>query len=405
MPITPKDNEIISGTKVVKEALGAKRLQVGFLNLVVCEGSWHDMGRQYATLLKDEILEVREILKKTFVDTGDLPWDMILKDVAEPYYLAAPRRIKMFFAGLAEVTGLSVHEHVAIDQHLSVVILQRRTGPVAACTSAGAWGEVSKNGDVYFGRNFDFPVFLREQIYAKFPVFAFLNPDDGSNGIAGLGVPGMLSWNDGFNSKGVLYEVNNGCTFGSTLYMDRMQADMVLVQGLLDYDTIDEFKAYLNGVKMGFPTLLGTADQSKAQYFEIEANGRNVAPDPETGTDLTSRANQYLDKSWGIAELPDPCIWWCQTRRKTFTRMLREQAGSVDEKVFMEVMNTPLFDESNDFKANKDNGLSCFVPPTGTQEATVYQIITHTNALEAWVRFPTHGGWHHIDFKQHFKSA
>lgn len=83
-------------------------------------------------------------------------------------------------------------------------------------------------------------------------------------------------------------------------------------------------------------------------------------------------------------------------------------AEKIDEKVFMEVMNAPMFNPDGSLTGT---GFSVFelveaAPAGGGDESgdvTMYQLITHSAERTWWLRIPTHTGWLKIDFKKHFK--
>ena len=99
------------------------------------------------------------------------------------------------------------------------------------------------------------------------------------------------------------------------------------------------------------------------------------------------------------------------TREKSWRNAIpaAAQGGNVDEKVIMEAMNAPLF---NDDGTLTETGFSVFEPATDPSaggggesgDVTMYQLITHAAERKWWFRIPTHTGWLEIDLKKYFNQ-
>jgi len=114
--------------------------------------------------------------------------------------------LKDFYQGIAERSGISLDEAVVLDNWLPLVLLGRRAG----CSSLVAWGNKTKDGTAYMGRNLDFPEFIRDIIGTN-GVVVVINPIDGELSVAGIGSPGTISgFDDAINSTGLYIEYNNG---------------------------------------------------------------------------------------------------------------------------------------------------------------------------------------------------
>ena len=116
-----------------------KLSRLGVLDVVVLEGTFLEMGRQYGHLLKDKILAVRDELIKEYIDPEVLSYDIMKQIIGEPFYKSQPKRIKDLYAGISEATGIDVIELSTIDQQFMLVLLARRTGQTAMCTAISAW--------------------------------------------------------------------------------------------------------------------------------------------------------------------------------------------------------------------------------------------------------------------------
>lgn len=235
-------------------------------------------------------------------------------------------------------------------------------------------------------------------------IIAFFNPiGGGDNSWAGAGLAGQIcGFDDMINSKGLYAEFNNGAgTIGSTLYSNRICLFTYLTECLVNFDTIEELRLAMNSSKAGYPAIVGTCEPKRGQFFEVNIDGTYAMPEPEQNQ-LTCRANQYLDPMWGIPDLPSPAIWYSRNRRESFTSLIMNKpAGTVDEKAFMEVMNTHLLDKDG---KELTPGLSVFETAKKGVECTIIQVITHSASLTWWVRVPTKSSWHKIELGKYFTN-
>ena len=396
-------DKINSNAKLVREYEGGQLFRVGILDLVVLNGTHKEMGQQYGGLVKDKILTTRDTWKKIFVDSGKLSFDSILKVIGTPFYTSAPKTLKDFYQGIAEVSGISVNEAVVLDNWLTLVLLGRRAG----CSSLVAWGSKTKDGTAYMGRNLDFPEFMRDIIGTN-GVVVVINPVGGELSVAGIGSPGTISgFDDAINSNGLYVEYNNGMgSIEPVLYSNRFALPTFMRNTLLEYGSIDELNIVLNTMKSDYPCIMGVCQPDRGIHFELSPETYIAVASPE---DLSVRANQFNYPGWGIPTLPGAAGWYSESRQNAFKKLLSDKAPNIDEKTFMEAMNALLFKGDGNLT---ESGFSVFEPvrdplASGGGEGgdvTVYQIINHSAERKWWVRIPTHSGWMEIDFKKYFKQ-
>lgn len=392
-------NAIVTSIKEVKTFQGGKLSRLGILDLVELNGTFYEMGFQYGTLMKDKIIAVRDELIKEYIDTEVLSYDIMKGVLGEPFYKALPKRTKDLYAGISKATGMDVIEHATLDQQFMLVLLARRTGQTAMCTALSTWGSNTKDGTSYTGRNFDFAGYIRDMM-PKWGQMLVMNPTGGEYGVAGVGMAGMVTENiDAMNSEGLYVEFNNGAgTIGATIYSNRTPIYSQMFNNLFDYSNIEEIKMCLNSYRANYPSLMMVAEPKQGQAFEISTEDY-TAPAPEA-EDLMCRGNQFIDPTWGIPDLPDPAAWYSRTRRTTFTELVKDAAPNVDANAMMEIMNTKIYDEDNDWKATK--GMTVFENRPKGGDVTVWQVVTHPDERKMWVRVPTYSGWMEFDLKKLF---
>jgi len=394
------DRDKIESTLTEISTSGKGKLsRLGVLDVVVLEGTFIEMGRQYGHLLKDKILAVRDELIKEYIDPEILGYDIMKQIIGEPFYKSQPKRIKDLYAGISEATDIDVIELSTIDQQFMLVLLARRTGQTANCTALSTWGSNTKDGTTYTGRNFDFAGYIRDMM-PKWGNLVVMNPTGGENSVAGVGMAGMVSEIiDGMNSQGLYYEFNNGAgTIGATIYSNRTPIYSHVFNCLFDYDTIEELKINFNSNLANYPSIMMTAEPKQGQAFEV-ATDKYTAPEPEA-KDLMCRGNQFIDPTWGIPDLPSPAAWYSRTRRETFTKLVQKAAPNVDENAMMKIMNTEIYDKDNDWK--QVDGMTVFENRPKGGDVTVWQVVTHPDQRKMWVRIPTYSGWMEFDLKKLF---
>lgn len=136
---------VITEAEFVGEYLGGKLYKQGLFSIVVCTGTYRDMGKQYGHFLKEQLTTCHDTLKSELIDTGTMTWQIMKDTVASALYQTAPKKYKEIYAGVAEETGFTEEEVCAMDQQLVTIIVGRR----AACTACSAWGDRTVDGNCY----------------------------------------------------------------------------------------------------------------------------------------------------------------------------------------------------------------------------------------------------------------
>lgn len=153
-------------------------------------GTPREMGFQHGAALKAQIhflyREYYEAMVRRLV--GDTKLRAWARDV-EPFI---PADYKEEMQGLAEGCGLPYEEilvvNTMVDRFQTVM-----------CSTVVASGDATKDGEVYFGRNLDFP---GRNILQKMTVVLVWAPE-GATQLAAVTWPGMIGVLSGMNSEGV----------------------------------------------------------------------------------------------------------------------------------------------------------------------------------------------------------
>lgn len=176
--------------EAVPEAVRGRLQLVGSVPVLRLSGSPRDMGFQHGTALKPQIRflyhEYYEALVKRVVGEEDLrAW----AKETEPFI---PERYREEMKGLAEGADLPYEEVLVVN----TMVDRFQT---IACSTVVASGDATKGGEVYFGRNLDFP---GRNVLQKMTVVVVWSPEGGTP-LAAVTWPGMLGVLSGMNAEGV----------------------------------------------------------------------------------------------------------------------------------------------------------------------------------------------------------
>ena len=122
------------------------RADINGITVVSLYGTWREMGRQYGMLMKDRLDEVYFFVNTIIeysIGNAEQAKDIIAAQTAQ-----TPYRIKSFFEGAAETSGLTVEQ-------LQAVNAVERIGGLPKCSAAFCWGEYA-SGPLVIGRNYDY---------------------------------------------------------------------------------------------------------------------------------------------------------------------------------------------------------------------------------------------------------
>jgi hypothetical protein len=385
-------------TKPVAEFEGGQLYKNGPVDIVVLEGTYRQMGRQYGTLLSGKIKEFYTLLENSFVKSGLFTSEQIRNFISKPSLLGYPKRYSEFLSGVSDTTGLSMDSVVMVNENMSLMISARRMGGgnATSCTSMSVWDKYTKESATITARDLDFPVFYRE-VAKKFTDITILKPSDGSNFVGGVGFAGSISFSDAMNSRGIYTQTNNGAaTEGLVTYSDRPNIQAEIINLLFDCDTVDAFEKRLRGLRSNYPLIIMGADQHETRYFENGTSAMRVRHAENKG--IIAAGNQFLNPEWGITVMPTPGAWFSEARRENMLKAAEKYKGKIDEAIMKQLMDMRLFDKNGKLS----DGFAVFERMPHDDEVTVYQVVTSPKNLRIWMRIPTFTEWLKFDLKGFF---
>jgi len=409
----PAWDKIDSTVTKVAEFEGGQLYKQNAVHIIVLNGTYYEMGRQYGHLLKEQINWHFDQIKKDFMVTpaGNNPVDQpaplmnhdeVTKLFMSGFYNALPNNHKQMIKGAAETCGLALKDMVFMDNMLQGVLYTSGIGG-GGCTSAAVWGEASKDGRVYTGRNHDFGLSWRERL-GKIAVVRITNPVNSDISVAAMTRAGQVtSAIDLMNSKGLYIEFNNADNIRPLSLPTRMRATDNLAFSLLsDYQSVEELDVVVPTLKYNDALLMLAADPTQAKYFELSPNN-SLRNEPQfLNGHLTSRANHALHPLWNmdVDSDPDRSIAFSKVRRANFVKHLSENPSANDDAKLRAFLSKEVIVEGK-----ISDGTSCILEPAvKVQDWTSYQTVTIPAELKIFWRIPTHTPWLEINLKKYFKN-
>ena len=296
--------------------------KIGRFKLVRLRGDWHEMGRQYGALMRNDIKAVHDKMRFGYgTILNKEKYDEVMA-IAEEQLALYPKRFRELHRGILDGSGLSLRE-VAVAEHvISAFCFLIDRG--VFCSSLAVWGDFSSDGRLIFGRHFDFPILYR--VFAPQFCVTVFHPTDGSEPVATLGYAGQMGCVQFFNAAGLTAEVNIAMGLprpDDALHIDRISVPVLLTACGFDCSTLPQLDAALRTYRFNFPLLCTVADMNGAKTFE--AGTRTIVERSIDEPGLNTVSNWALDDFWkGKAVRP------FDKRRENLQASARERKGQID---------------------------------------------------------------------------
>lgn len=161
--------------------------QAGATRVLHLKGSYHDMGFQHGTLLKEDILVAAKLIETI----GAVTWEKNFKESNREVWRRTspfiPQKFKDEMAGMAEATGLSIE---AVQDFTLFPELFH-------CSGFAVWGKAAAGGTLLHGRVLDY---MREVGLDRWALVIIQEPD-GANAFVNVGYSGTIGSVTGMNTK------------------------------------------------------------------------------------------------------------------------------------------------------------------------------------------------------------
>jgi hypothetical protein len=370
------------GVKSVSEFEGGKLYRASKINVVVMKGNFHQMGRQYGSLLKNELAEFYEMAaRQTGIGTAKAPYDKVLAqmktDLAKtPFY------VREWVRGMGETSGLGADKQIIACQALTPIVM-------GSCSGLIAWGDYTKNGATVAGRNWDLGTKALEP-YQKFLTVAVFNPTGCGQGVADINYIGQITWQSAVNSSGLFYDLQNGSMSDPNNAMNRLDSNSALMSMMLDSTTLKQVDAFFDAVRSESGLIINVADAKQGYCYEWGTFDYRRRVDDEKG--LVASSNHFIAPAWrATRDIPEgPAAGFSRERCSNLLALGRKFKGRIDAGKMMEFFDAaipgggPTFHEDSGFR-------------------TYYTIVAVPEELKLWLNVRGFQGWTAIDLKPLFE--
>ncbi len=407
----PAWDKIDAKATKVAEFEGGQLYKQNAIHIVVLNGTYYEMGRQYGHLLKEQINWHFNELKNDFMvqTAGNNPVDQpaplmnhdeLTKLFMAGFYNALPYDHKQMIKGAAETSGLALEDMVFMDCMLQAVLY---SAGITGCTSAAVWDDASADGRLYTGRNHDFGKAWRERL-GRIAVVRITNPANSDISVAAFTRAGQVTTAiDLMNSKGLYVEFNNADNIRPESLPTKMRGTDNLAFSLVsEYQSVEELNIIVPSLRSNDALLMLVADPTQAKYFEISPSF-SVRTEPQfLNGHLTSRANHALHPLWNmdVDSDPDRAIAFSKVRRANFVNYLSEDPASNNDAKMRAFLSKEVIVDGK-----ISDGAACIMEPAvKVQDWTSYQTVTIPAELKVYWRIPTHTPWLEIDLAKYFAT-
>lgn len=354
---------------------GGHRLQAGDYPVIVLSGTFRQMGRQYGALMKAELNEEYRFISSAYEKRG-YSNEQLRADGREASVLYS-KRLKEVFSGMAETSGLTQDEVLALYNGLVIYLMVPPAD--ASCSYLSAWGNYTTDGSVIASRNWDLDDVALP--FNKWNVLVVYRPSDGSNGVATFGPAGVRA-ETVMNSKG-LFIADDFAGFIDPAQDTRPDLVAEFFRFMLDYSNLAELDVGLRGSATNIGWIVNVAGPGGASVYEVTPNQTRQ----RTGDGVVAAANHFVDPAWN---LPAPAEH-SASRYDGLLREADEAKGSIDARRMMQIRDVRWEDGGATF-------VNSVLSPDHPEElySTIHQVVFLPESRTVWIKDPD-SAWQRVD--------
>lgn len=348
----------------------------GRVRVAELHGSWHDMGRQYGTLLGEDL---RFILHDWFEPVLQEQPDKraVAEKIAGEAYDRYPHHLKEMMAGMAETSGLSLEE-------IKLVNSVERAAGVMGCSGLAVYDAYAADKLVY-GRNYDFFPYYKK--LEPTVVVVSYHPADGSLPMANISIAGEVYTVNGINSRGIFLELNNGSASSPRHDKARLDSLTGLSQVLHQAENMDYVDGFFQTWGNNSSYIIGVADSEEARSYEWCTQGMQRG-DKASPRGLMAQTNAFFSPGWQMEPPGEDASFWSKERRDNLIRLAEANKGKVDAAMMQQLIIQP-----------KDEG-GAYLP-----DYALYQLVVTPADRKMWLRLPGVQEWTEIDAGSFLQEA
>jgi hypothetical protein len=354
----------------------------GAFYIVQLQGTFHQMGRQYGLLMKNQLAGYyQEVVEGYLIGEKAIPYsDLVARGTLN--YETYPWIFREYYDGMAETCGLT-------DEQVHVLSNTLMDLYEAGCSSLSAWGGYTPDGKTVTGRNLDL-VAPGIRKFCKYYQVVIWNPTDYPASVANIDLLGGIFYQTAMNSSGIFLELQNGQNCDTLNPPGRENTNNLLLESLFRNTTSEAVDMWFNSTLPECGLIMNGSFPDHATIYEWATF--RVAPRNTDG--LVSASNDFIDPSWHnypivFFDSTNEGIGYTWTRRTNLLKLGEQHKGQITPQKMMEI-----------FDQNIPDGGATF--PEGGLVSTIYSVVAQPSELKIWLKVNTYAGWDEIDLKKYF---
>lgn len=355
----------------------------GRFDVIMLQGSWREMGRQYGLLARDRLHEFYDEAVDGYLlapDGAGLTYAQ-LTEYANYGYNAQFPEVRELIDGMAETSGFTA-EQQKVSAALMGILFE------AGCSSMDAWDSYSRDGRVVVGRNWDTgkTVFRR---FSEFLTVVVYNPSAGGYAAADLNYAGAISMQSGMNSKGVFIDLQNG-EISDPTYRSVAPGGYYLFSFLLKYGSVAEVAEAFQQTPANMGLIINVADSASASVFEWSPS---AGVRQRSGEGLLASSNHFIDPLWPSSIITGDRVpagaqgAFSRERLANLLSLGGQAKGAMDVPRMQQVFDTLIPDGGPSFS-----------------DLTMYHIVGLPAERTLWLKAPGFSGWEQINLGPLFRE-
>ena len=367
----------------------------GSFYIVELNGTFHQMGRQYGLLLRDQIQEFYQVaINDYLIDDQGISYAFLVEE-GRKYYFDFQPMFRDYLEGMSETNGLGFEKTCILSEGLLLLAFlggnqeEMHLHDFKGCSSLSAWDAYTPDGYTVTGRNLDLPFGQLRQFSKYFHVIVW-NPVDYPASVATIDYIGGLFYQTAINSKGIFLELQNGENADTNHPQGRENANNLLLESLFRNTSSDQYDKWFNTVLPDCGLIMNGTYPSHATIYEWATY--RVAERNADG--LISATNDFIDSSW----VHYPIFWYDSinegigytwTRRTNLLKLGEQNKGIISPQKMMEIFDQTIPDGGATF-------------PEGGLIKTIYSVVVQPSELKIWLKVREYSCWEEINLAPNF---
>jgi hypothetical protein len=380
--VDEENNTSSSGLELVGSYDGgaAYKLKNTDFKILVLEGTFRQMGRQYGQLMDAEITSIYQLISDRLKSQG---WsDDSLASYAKYLELTQPQLIKEIVYGISETSSLSKEEQFICSSFLRV--FNKPCG-----STFTAWGDYTNKKPLNTAQSWEYAIDELSD-FKEFLTLVVYKPKGIGNSFAEVNFAGSVYFQSGINNRRLYLNIQSAVLSDDQIKPERVPVEYEAITYLLDYATVDAIEVPLNALNADASVIINAVDVNNAAVFQCPTY--NIHRRNPSLNGYLIATNHFVDPpvGWPVLELPPlPYSCWTNERRNNALSFGNIYKGGFNTELMQNLLAIPV----------KDGGVS-FAENIWFE--TIFQTITVPVDLDMYLRVPGRFEWKLIELQALF---